>query len=95
MSNPSFTRPSQGHLKAFDFLMKVEVPFTRQEFIEGVNHLSEARLKPNTASSYLRGFRDAGILKEAFQYPWNVWELTEDWDLTEAADRLKKAYYYS
>ena len=95
MSNPNFTRPSQGHLTAFDFLMKAKAPFTAKEFIEGINSSVELEIKPNTANSYLRGFQDVGMLKTTFQYPWNVFELTEDWESTDAAARLKAAYYYS
>ena len=90
--NLSFSRPSRKQLAAFDFLMRAEQPFTRQEFIEGCNQSSET-IGAGLANSYLRGFCQVGILEEKARYPFNTWELAPGWAQTEASARLKEAYY--
>lgn len=89
MANPTFERPSQGHLRGFEFLTKVDHPFTSQEFAES------SSLLPNTACSYLRSFCKAGILEVSRQHPKNVYALKDGWEKTVAAERLQAAYHYN
>ncbi len=89
MAEPSFVRPSQQMIQAWDWLMKRKEPFTSLQFSEG------ADLNRSTARAYLRGFCKVGILKESPQYPFNVYDLEAGWEKTVQAERIKAAYYYS
>ena len=94
MSHTTFARPSRGHLAAYDFLVKTESPFTRNEFVEGCNGLLSYPFKRSTISGYIRSFCEAGILEESPQHLSCKWQVKKGWEQTEAAKKLFSGYYW-